>query len=253
MNRLARLPRIMVAPNGARLGRADHPRLPLTLAELLDTAAACHAEGAGALHAHLRDAAGRHLLDAGAYRELLAEMAARVPAMPVQITTEAGGRYRPEAQRRVLAETPAEGASVARREMLADGDTAAARRAYADAAARGMAIQHILYHPDEVSRLLGCIDAGTVPDGPPQILFVLGRYGSAAAAPADLAPYLAALPRALEADWAACAFGPAETACLAAALAAGGKARVGFENNVIDAAGRPARDNAARVREIAAL
>ena len=64
-------PLIMVAPNGARRMKADHPALPLTVAETVETAQACHAAGAGALHLHIRDAEGRHSLDAGHYREAL--------------------------------------------------------------------------------------------------------------------------------------------------------------------------------------
>ncbi len=50
-----------------------------------------------------------------------------------------------------------------------------------------------------------------------------------------------------------CAFGHGETAALAAALKAGGKARVGFENSLWNADGSLARDNAERVAAIAAL
>ena len=51
--------------------------------------------------------------------------------------------------------------------------------------------------------------------------------------PRDLDGFLEAaedLP--VAADWMVCAFGRGETAALAAALAAGGKARVGFENSL---------------------
>ena len=72
--------------------------------------------------------------------------------------------------------------------------------------------------------------------------------------PRDLQPFIDALRMAdISADWAACAFGRNETASLAAAFAAGGKARVGFENSLWNADGTVATDNAERVREIAAL
>jgi 3-keto-5-aminohexanoate cleavage enzyme len=77
----------MVAPNGARKMRADHPALPLSLPELVTTAVACHKAGAGGIHAHVRDAEGRHVLDAGLYAELLAELAQVTPDLMVQITT----------------------------------------------------------------------------------------------------------------------------------------------------------------------
>lgn len=86
------------------------------------------------------------------------------------------------------------------------------------------------------------------------MLHVLGRYSAGqVSAPSDLAEPLARQRAAgLQADWAVCAFGPAETACLVAAIAQGGKARIGFENNLLNADGSPARDNADRVRELVA-
>jgi uncharacterized protein (DUF849 family) len=41
------LPKIMVAPNGARRTKADHPAVPMTIAEIVETARQCYAEGAG--------------------------------------------------------------------------------------------------------------------------------------------------------------------------------------------------------------
>ncbi|MCC5989088.1 MAG: 3-keto-5-aminohexanoate cleavage protein [Pararhodobacter sp.] len=250
------LPRIMVAPNGARRGKADHAALPVTLDEITATARACHAAGAGSIHAHLRDERGRHLLDAGAYRELIDEMARAVPEMPVQITTEAGGRYGPAEQRALLDALTPEGASAALREILGDDDRAAAQRFYHTAAEMGVPVQHILYEPAEIEWLATEIAAGTVPTSTLQLLFALGRYeGGPPSDPAALRAWLDALTAQglVGADWALCAFGPAETACLAAALEAGGKARVGFENSFFNADGGLARDNAERVSEIAAL
>lgn len=80
------LPRLMVAPNGARRGKADHPDLPITDAEMIATARACQQAGADGIHLHIRDAAGRHLLDAGRYRALLAALEEAVPGMYLQVT-----------------------------------------------------------------------------------------------------------------------------------------------------------------------
>ena len=255
MSRLTPLPRIMVAPNGARRGKADHPELPVTLGEIVACAGACHGAGADGLHAHVRDAEGKHTLDPGLYRELIARMAEDVPGMAVQITTEAGGRFDPPTQRALLDALTPEGASAALREILADGDRAAARRFYHHASEAGIALQHILYEPAEIDRLAAERRAGTIPGGALQLLFVLGRYTAGEESdPADLQGFLDRMAaNDIQADWALCAFGRSETACLAAVLEAGGKARVGFENNVFMADGRIARDNTERVAEIAAL
>ena len=64
-------PFLMVAPNGAMRGKADHPALPVTIPETVETARACFQAGADALHLHIRDDQGRHTLDPGRYHEAL--------------------------------------------------------------------------------------------------------------------------------------------------------------------------------------
>lgn len=255
MNRLLSLPAIMVAPTGARRGKTDHPALPLTLSEIVATARACHAAGADAIHAHVRDASGMHSLDAGLYRELLTEMAHTVPDMPVQITTEAVGHYSAAEQRALLRSLQPEGVSISLAEMLADGDRAASRRCYHALADAGVAVQHILYDASQVTALAGEITAGTIPADGLQVLYVLGRYTDGQQSdPSMLTPFLDTMrSTGLAPDWAICAFGAAETACLRHAHALGGKLRVGFENNLWMVDGTLARDNAARVSEIASI
>ncbi|HKL65828.1 MAG TPA: 3-keto-5-aminohexanoate cleavage protein [Roseovarius sp.] len=245
------LPRLMVAPTGARRGKADHPALPVTLPEIVETARACHAAGADGLHLHLRDSGGRHLLDAGAYREALADLRRAVPGMAVQVTTEAAGAYAPPHQRAVALGSGADLVSVALREMAAEAAEAAGF--YADCAARGIAVQHILYDAGDFDLLARLVPQELHDAAGLQLIFVLGRYSAGQESDArDLAPFLDRLAaREAPADWAACAFGRAETACLRAAHAAGGKLRVGFENSLWHADGRVARDNAERVRAVA--
>ncbi|MFO7770296.1 MAG: 3-keto-5-aminohexanoate cleavage protein, partial [Roseovarius gahaiensis] len=112
------LPNLMVAPNGARRTKSDHPALPITLSEIIETAKSCAAAGADGLHLHLRDAEGLHLLDAGLYREALVELRAQVPGLALQVTTEAAGRYAAPHQRQVALKSGADMVSVALREMV---------------------------------------------------------------------------------------------------------------------------------------
>lgn len=251
----AALPEIMVAPNGARRTTADHPALPVTIPQTVATAKACFEAGAGGIHAHVRDAGQAHVLDAGLYAELVAELAREVPDMAVQITTEAVGRYTPEEQRALVRAVMPEMVSVALREMIPDADTSEAARFYQWAHEARIAVQHILYAPNEVSSLEELVAAGVIPGDDLQCLFVLGRYAKDQESdPLDLLPFLDTLKMStLTADWAVCAFGRGETAALQAAFAAGGKARVGFENSLWNADGSLAADNAERVREISAL
>ncbi|MBS0565736.1 MAG: 3-keto-5-aminohexanoate cleavage protein [Proteobacteria bacterium] len=249
------LPRLMVAPNGATRTKADHPALPVTIEEIVACARACHATGADGLHAHVRDRDGRHVLDAGLYAELLAELARQVPAMRVQITTEAVGRYSPDDQRRLVETLRPRMVSVALREIAAEPDMALTRRFFGFCAEAGIAVQHILYNAADVTRLGALVADGTVPAQGLQVLHVLGRYAPGqVSSPEDLdAPLAAQAAASLCPDWAACAFGRSETDCLLAAVARGGKARIGFENNLFTRDGNRASGNAARVAEFLSL
>ncbi|KGM31415.1 beta-keto acid cleavage family enzyme [Inquilinus limosus] len=247
---------IMVAPNGARRTKADHPALPMTPAELAETAAACLAAGAGAMHVHVRDRAGAHVLDARRYADAIAAIRERTDGrMLIQVTTEAVGRYSPSEQMELVRTLRPAAVSVGLREIFGDGD-AAASAFFSWAAGEGIAVQHILYDRADLDRFALLYERGDLGDVErPRILFVLGRYApDQESRPQDLDVFLDGLERhRLDAVWSVCAFGRGETAALAAAIALGGHVRVGFENSLWHADGRIARDNAERVAAIAGL
>ncbi len=243
---------IMVAPNGARRTRADHPALPVTTAELAATAAACHRAGAGAIHVHIRDAAGRHALDAGLYRETVAAIRAEAgDDLVIQITSEAVGRYTPAEQQALILALAPPAVSIAVREMFAEGEPA---QFFAWMRERAIAVQHILYDTEDVRWLADLRRRGIIPDETPRLLYVLGRYAAGEeSGPEDLEPFLATAEEEglSEMPWSVCAFGRGETASLGAALERGGHVRVGFENSLWHEDGRVAADNAERVAAIA--
>lgn len=239
---------ICAAINGARRTPADHPALPVTPEGILREAQACQKAGAAMLHLHVRDGDRRHSLDGGLYAEALAAL--EDLDMVIQITTEAVGRYAPEAQAECLVRlTPAQ-ASVSVREIARDAAVAA--RLYRDADAAGTEIQHILYDDADLQQLKAWQAAGVVPSSRLNLLFVLGRYQPAEPARAqDLPDRLRGMPA--DSLWSVCAFGQSEAACAAMAFALGGHVRVGFENNLHLPDGRLAPDNAALVTNAAAL
>ncbi len=260
MNYRFELPRIMLAPNGARRSKLDHLALPLSIDEIVQCAQECFAVGATGIHAHIRDAAGQHVLDVGLYRELMQALAQTVPALRVQVTSEAAGRYQAAEQQAIIRELRPAYVSVGLREMLSpDSDQQTQRQAqafYTWAAAEEVCVQHILYSAADLQNWLMYVEQGliTSPLGKPHLLFVLGRYTQAQqSSPSDLQPFLALMDeRGLrtELDWAVCAFGMAETACLLEAARQGGKMRVGFENSLWHADGSLARDNRERVVQL---
>lgn len=246
------LPRIMLAPNGARKTKADHPRLPMTVAELIAETELAVAAGADGLHAHIRDDAGRHSLDPGLYRELLAETGRAFPDLYVQVTTEAIGIYSAAQQRDLVYGLRPRHVSIGMREILSDGDETATARLFAFCQAEGIAVQHILYSAEDCHEFLQLRARGVIPAGDAQVLHVLGRYTAGQVSdPSEVAGRVTALADAgNEVDWGLCAFGRLETACLVEAVRLGGKARIGFENNIHNEDGQIASSNADRVREL---
>jgi len=252
------LPELMIAPNGARRNKVDHPELPVNIADIVECAKQCHAEGADGIHAHVRDADGKHVLDVGLYQELTRELALAVPDMTVQVTSEAAGIYQAEQQRAIIRELHPTYVSVAMREMLDDvADDRNKRQAqefYQWANDGDVTIQHIIYSAEDVTEWFRRVDTGLIPleSNRAQLLFVLGRYRkNLDSQPEDLQPFIEAMRQSqgdYQVDWAVCAFGVAETECLAAAAKQGGKVRIGFENSLWHANGELAKDNAERVK-----
>lgn len=249
---------IMVAPNGARRTKSDHAALPMTAMELAQTAATCLAQGAAAMHVHVRDETGGHVLDAGRYAEALGAIRERTNGgMLVQVTTEAVGRYSPSEQMELVRTLRPAAISVALREILHAGE-AAASTFFTWTAEQGIGVQHILYDDtdlDKFAKMYRRGDFGAMRR--PRLLFVLGRYApNQESRPGDLDVFLTGLEKhrlAGDTVWSVCAFGRGETAALAAAIARGGHVRVGFENSLWNADGGTAHDNAERVAAIAGV
>ena len=242
-----------VAPNGGRRTKSDHPALPLTAGELARTAAECVEQGASMIHLHVRDQAGKHLLDAEAYRAATARIYETVgDRLVVQITSEAVGAYSVAEQKAVVLETNPEAVSLALREFAPDK---AGEKEFGEFLGqlklKRIWPQIILYSPDEAARLSAMRRQGLIP-------FEVGRSALCPRAlrsrpdvragrhPAVSRPGVAAF-RIMERR----AFGRRETACVTTAALLGGHARVGFENNVLMPDGALAASNADLVGAVA--
>lgn len=240
----------MAAPNGARKTKKDHASLPVSIFDTVSEAALCHAAGAAALHAHVRGANDEHLLDVGLYRELLQEMAARVPGMLAQVTSEAVGIYTPAQQVACIHALKPRMVSMALREISSDysaPDFAQAFFAWCND--NEVHVQHILYSAEDLQRFQQYRDSGVIPVNQRCVLFVLGRYrADFQSQPADLDPFLQQDLGGL--DWFVCAFGHQEQQCALKAIEAGGHARIGFENNLYLANGELAENSAALISSL---
>ncbi|WP_020410864.1 3-keto-5-aminohexanoate cleavage protein [Hahella ganghwensis] len=234
---------IMVAPNGARKGRGDHKRVPLSPEEMAECAVHCQQAGAAMIHLHARDEAGQHSLEPELNRRFIDQVKTAVGnSMIVQMTTEAVGIYTPEQQMTLVREVVPEAVSLAIAEILPQTPGIDERKV-ADFLAwvsdSGILPQYILYDAGDVRRYHQLKSCGIIPAGGHHLLFVVGRRGRGH--PADLASMLAAHTD--ETPWAVCGFGALEFPVCAAALAMGGDIRVGFENNLFLHHGDLASDN----------
>ena len=249
---------IMLAPNGARLTQADHPSLPVSIGETVAVALDGKANGAQALHAHVRDANGQHVLDESLYRTLLEQTAAKLGNdFPVQITTEAVGRYTPDEQISLVRSLKPRFCSVALRELIPEENKQSSversREFYHWAYKQGIGIQHILYGLDDVHYFLKQREAGNLHHEHNAVLIVLGRYGAVQLADIDDVLPVAALANENNLTWMLCAFGHSETDSLVKAMSLGGHARIGFENSREHRDGSIAADNSERVKELIAV
>ncbi len=252
------LPNIMVAPNGARRSKTDHPKLPITIDETVEVCRACADAGATGAHLHVRDKYGKHTIDVHAYQRLLDKLDSALPGFFAQITSETAGLFTAEDQRHLIQTLKPKSVSVALREFLPDEATRpAAREAYHWAYENGVTIQHICYSAPELDRLLAFMVDGTIPGQHHHIQLVLGSYdGTKISKPDAVAAFADPLinpKQGLSFDWMVCAFGAPETDCLLQTFALGGKARIGFENSLWNRDGSLADSNAERVQELVAL
>ena len=243
---------ITVAPNGARKTKTDHPSLPLTPQELAQTAKDCLETGAAMMHLHVRDDQGKHSLEPDLYLKAMECVKQAVgDELVLQITSEACGVYTPEQQMAAMRQLHPESMSLAINEFVPDQEhEAEAARFFHWVSEREILPQYIVYSTDDLKFYQDLLYREIVPATPHLLLFVLGKYATGQQSrPDDLLPFLDV--QEMKTPWAVCAFGKEEYNCMKRAIASGGHARVGFENNLYLSDGQQAKDNAALVHQLA--
>src|SRR3546814_3461906 len=94
--------------------------------------------------------------------------------MVIQVTSEAVGIYSPAQQMAMVRAVEPEAVSLAIRELVPDGEEAAARDFLAWLVGAGIPPQYILYAPEDVERFGRLQAEGDIPPGTAFLLFVLG-------------------------------------------------------------------------------
>ena len=239
------LPKLMVAPNGARKVKKDHPEVPLTIQETVEVAKNCFKAGAGAIHLHVRNEKGEHVLDAGLYKEALKELEFKVPKMHIQVTTEAVGKYSPEDMRKLAYDVTPPGTSIGIAEMIPSRNpTDEDVKLYKYLTEAGTKIQHLLYDPNDIDLLVNLLNKAEINVEGAWCLFVIGHYSGKISYPDNIPMFLKKMRKNnINLDWAICAFAKEEISCLEKAISLGGKIRVGFENSLFMPNGEIAPNN----------
>ncbi|MBJ7539580.1 3-keto-5-aminohexanoate cleavage protein [Marinomonas transparens] len=240
---------VIVAPNGARKTKADHPNLPITPEEMAEEVAACVAAGAGMVHLHARTLDGQHSLDIDDNAAILKAVKERLGnRVIVQLTTEAVGLYKPEQQMALIKALVPEAASFALAELIPEPSfEQQASDFFHWVAEQNIIAQYIIYSPEQLAYYLDLKARGLLPENKHHLLLVLGRYHEKQESdPKDLIPFLPLIKQ-LTVRWAVCAFGRKEQDCLLQAAELGGDVRIGFENNIYTQSGVVATSNADQV------
>ena len=246
------LPNLMVAPNGARKVKKDHPEVPLTIKETVQVAKNCFEAGAKAIHLHVRNDKGEHVLDAGLYKEALKELEFQVPNMHIQVTTEAVGKYSPDDMRKLAYDVTPPGASIGTSELIPSRKpTIEDIKLYKYLTESGTKIQHILYNPDDIDLLTDLLKKSEIPADGVWCLFVIGHYTGKISFPEKIPEFINKMKaNNVNFDWSICAFAKEEMSCLEKAVSLGGKIRVGFENSLFMPDGEIAPDNHSKIKAV---
>jgi uncharacterized protein (DUF849 family) len=246
---------ITVAPTGAEVRKDQAPALPVTLEELLTSAKQCQEAGAAVIHVHIRDAAANPTLDLGRLTETVQALRESTDLV-VQLSTGGAVTDPFEDRLRVLDARP-DGCSltcgtVNFGDEVFQNPWPFIRDLYQATQRQGVVPEFELFDLGQIAtlhRLLG--EFGPPVGGHVHCDLVMGVPGGMPGDAATLVAAVAALPDG--ATWSATGVGRTTLPVMFAALAAGGHLRVGMEDTLSFARGRPVSGNAELVERAAAL
>ncbi len=245
---------ITVAPTGAESEKSAVPALPVTLDELVTTAKECREAGAAVIHVHIRDDDAKPTLDLGRLKDTVHALRQSTDLI-VQLST--GGAVTDSFERRLAVLDAGPDACSLTCGTVNFGDDVFMnpwgfmKDLYAKTQALGVVPEFELFdfgHIAALHRLLS--EQGLPAGGHVHCDLVMGVPGGMPGDAPTLVQAVAALPPG--ATWSATGIGRTSVPVLFAALAAGGHLRVGMEDTVTFARGRPVTSNAELVERAAA-
>jgi len=246
---------ITVAPTGAELDKARVPALPVTLDELVTTAVDCEAAGAAVIHIHIRDADAQPTLDLTRLKDTV-QAVREATSLIVQLST--GGAVSDGFGPRLAVLDAAPDACSLTCGTVNFGDEVFSnpwpfmKELYAKTQATGVVPEFELFDMGQVAALHRLLDElGPPAGGHVHCDLVMGVPGGMPGDAATLVAAVSALPGGV--TWSATGIGRTTLPVMFAALAAGGHLRVGMEDTLTFAKGRPVTGNEELVQRAADL
>jgi 3-keto-5-aminohexanoate cleavage enzyme len=247
---------VTVAPTGAETRKADCPQLPTTLEELVETAQRCEAAGAAMVHVHIRDAEHRPTLELARLVDTVAALREST-ALVVQLSTGGAVTDPFEDRLRVLEAAP-DSCSLTMGTVNFGDDVfmnpwGFVTELYQLTQEREVVPEFELFDLGHVHALHRLLDTYGLPyGGRVHADLVMGVPGGMPGTAEALVAAVAAMPDAVT-SWSATGVGRTTLPVALAALAKGGHLRVGMEDVLTLAKGRPVQHNAELVQRAAEL
>jgi uncharacterized protein (DUF849 family) len=247
---------ITVAPTGAEVDKAEWPQLPTSLAELVAEAKACEAAGATMIHVHIRDDEDRPSLDPIRLRDTVQALHGET-GLIVQLST-GGSVHDPLDLRLAVLDAAPDSCSLTCGTVNFGDDVFLNPwpfmvRLYERAREAEVVPEFELFDLGQVHALARLLrECGPPWGGKVHVDFVLGVPGGMPATVPALVAGVQALPAGVT-SWSATGIGRGHLPIMAATLALGGHLRVGMEDNLFFASGRPVAGNAELVARAAEL
>ena len=246
---------ITVAPTGAEADKSAVPALPVTLDELVTTAKECQAAGAAVIHVHIRDETARPALEVSRLADTVAALRDGTDLI-VQLST--GGAVTDSfASRLAVLDAEPDACSLTCGTVNFGDDVFAnpwsfIKELYQLTQERSVVPEFELFDLGQVATLHRLLaEFGPPAGGHVHCDLVMGVPGGMPGDVATLTAAVAALPAG--ATWSATGIGRTTLPVMFGALGAGGHLRVGMEDTLSFARGRPVAGNAELVERAAEL
>ncbi|MCG6112716.1 MAG: 3-keto-5-aminohexanoate cleavage protein [Paracoccus sp.] len=248
---------LCVAITGSLPTKANNPAVPITIAEQVESTQEAFEAGASIVHAHVRDDHGRPTSDPDRFARLLEGIRRHCPGMIVQLST--GGRSGAGRDRGGMLRLSPDMASLAVGSnnfptRVCENSPDLVDWLAAEMAAHGVMPEIEAFDLSHILQAHAMWRDGRLTTRP-YVQFVMG-VRNAMPVDRDVFDYYIHTVRRLfgaDAPWCAAGIGPNQIVLNEWAIAAGGHARTGLEDNVRLDRDRLAPSNAALVRRAAAL